>query len=451
MMDSTKSPNTSNYTNYAIDNLGTSADVLGYWENADYTTTSAISALLSQVRGQLQVGDLLTYRHGETSGSSGHVIMYIGNDTFIHCSGSSYYYSNTPSTSYDKGTTVEKTNGAVQLLSADDVFTNTSSTRYLFKVTASDTVYNFSLLRPMNRGLTPTEESKGRMGIQGVSVEKSVSVDQYGAVNAGETVTYTVTLNNTGAVNCTGVTFEEILPDTLSYVSGTEGMAVTGQTLTWTGEIPASTTVTLTYTVKVNASVSSGTLIQSTETTIGGVGINDLTNTVSGMSDSELAAVAQNAKDKADNAVKNEFTNPMLFIQYLYDGYVGSYQTVSTALAAVIDSTNNTYMTDTDLSEILVPNLYGGLDIKSGFVTDCNRSRLIMEDHLEIGDIILAEYSGKSIVFVYVGDSTLIGIDSADDTCTTYTISGDAYSSANILVTLIAYDRFAILRPSMAA
>lgn len=451
VMDNTKTPSTANYTTYAEENLGTAVDVLGYWENADYTTASAISALLSQVRGQLQVGDLLVYRHGETSGSSGHVIMYIGNDTFIHCTGSSYNYSGTPSTSYDKGTTAEKTNGAVQLLDADDVFTNTSSSRYLFKVTASDTVYNFCLLRPMNRGLTPTEESKNRMTIQGVSVEKSVSVDQYNAVNAGDTVTYTVTLKNTGSIGYTGVTLEETLPNFVSYVSGTAGMTASGQTVTWVGAVPANTTVTLTYSVKVDSSADSGTLIQSSETTLNGVEINDLTNTVSGMSDSELAAIAQNAKDKADNAVKNEFTNPMLFVQYLYDGYVGNYQTVSSALAAVIDTTNNTYKTDTDLSGILVPNLYGGLDIKSGFVNDVNRSRLIVEAYLEVGDIILAEYDGKSIVFVYVGDSTLIGIDSPNDTCTTYTISGDAYSSANILVTLIAYDRYAILRPSMAA
>lgn len=400
------------------------------------------------------MGDLIVYRHGAGTPDKGHVIMYLGNNMFIHCTGNSYKYNDSnPSASYDSGTSAEKDTGAVQMLKADDVFVNTSSTRYLFRATEEDTFYNFSLLRPFNRGLTPTEEAIARMSINGISVEKSVSAGQYNAVTAGETITYTITLENTTSSTRRNVNFNETLPAGVSYVSGTEGMVVSGSTLSWTGTISANKTVTLTYKVKVSDSATSGTLIKSASTKVNGVEINDLTITVSGYSTAQLADVAVKAKTYASSA--KTFTDPILMAKKLYQEALGvtlfDETTAVSVLSQLIDTSTDTCRTDTDISEMLVPNLYGGLDIKSGYIKDCERTRLVIEDYLEVGDIIVAEYDGNSVVYVYVGNSTLIGIDSTGDVCTTYTIDGNEYAAKNILVTLIAYDRYAILRPSMAA
>jgi hypothetical protein len=66
-----------------------------------------------------------------------------------------------------------------------------------------------------------------------------------------------------------------------------------------------------------------------------------------------------------------------------------------------------------------------------------------------VGDIIFAEYSGGRIAMVYVGNGQLVVADSISGTCTLQTITGDEFSSDNILVTLLAYDRYAFLCPAM--
>ena len=60
--------------------------------------------------------------------------------------------------------------------------------------------------------------------------------------------------------------------------------------------------------------------------------------------------------------------------------------------------------------------------------------------------MILAEYNSVQVVFVYLGEGQLLR---CDGTRSVVTITGSEYASDNILVTLIAYDRFAVLRPSM--
>lgn len=446
VMDNTLRPSTLNFTNYAMENAGVTVDALGHWVNADYTTASAISNVLSEVRAQLQIGDVLVYRHGTPDDMGGHVYIYWGDDTFIHCTGSSYVYGATPYESYDKATTDEKTGGAVQLLAADEVFVNTASKRYLFRETASDTVYSFSLLRPLNRGLTPTEEARSRMKAAGLTAEHSVSVGMYNTVTSGETVTYTLTLTNTSGTKLNDVAVSLTLPACAHYVSG--DLTADGQTLSWTGNLTAGKTVTLTYTVQITA--EAGTAVEVVGT-VSGVAINPLVNTVSGYTDSQLATLADTAK----GYVGRTFSNPIGLATTLYSDVFGrtviAETTAMSTLSAVIDKTNDTCRTDTATSAMVVPNLYGGLDIKSGFVDDIRRTRLVIEEYLAIGDIIVAEYDGISDVFIYVGNSTLIGVNSSTKTCTTYTISGDAFTADNILVTLIAYDRYAILRPSMTA
>ena len=445
VMDSTKMPSTANYTSYAVSGLGTQEDVIGYWVNADYTSAEQIAAVLAQVRGQLQVGDVLVYRHGQTSGSSGHVYIYLGEDTFIHCTGSSYYYADTPPGSYDKGTTAEKTGGAVQLIAADDIFVDTTHTRYLFKVTDSDSVFDFALLRPLARGLTPTEGSQARMRLRGVDLEKTVDAGPYGAVEVGDNLTYTVTLTNGSSQDQTRVTVSEVLGSGLTFLSGSEGVTASGQTISWTGDVAAGSTVTVSYTVQVGS--DAGSVIESSGMLVGGVGINDLTNTVSSYTDAALTAVADQADSYA--SAGEAFADPIALVRVLYPGVVDGYATVQDALSDLIDTTNKTCSTDTAIASMLVPDLYGGLDIKSGFTKDNRRIRLVTEDHLEVGDVILAEYGDESVVFVYTGEGTLVTIDSTGGVCSTVTITGDAFSCENILVTLIAYDRFAVLRPSM--
>lgn len=433
-----KRPSTAAFTTYAQENAGIAIDAIGYWENADYTTATQISNVLNEVRSQLQVGDLLVYRHGQTEGSSGHVYIYMGNDTFNHCTGSSFVYGDTPATSYDKATTNEKTIGAVQSISAEEIFTNTGSTRYLFKVTSSDSVYNFSLLRPLARGLTPTEESKKRMKAKDVDMEKSVSKV---SATVGETLTYTVTLTNYGDVTRM-ISLEEALGENVSFLSGTAGITCANSSLNWSGTIAAGETLSISYDVQVQG----GTPVQS-NTTINGVALDQLTTTVSKYTTQELTGVATLAKQYA--AQKKAFADPLTMAQNLYQNTLGvapfGNTTAVNLLSTLIDTTNDTCYD----APILVPNLYGGLDIRSGFVYDNQRTRLVRPENLAIGDVIVAEYDGISDVFVYVGNGQMVQINSSEGVCKLVTSSGNIYASDDIFVTFTAYDRFAVLRPSM--
>ncbi|WP_162239087.1 beta strand repeat-containing protein [Agreia sp. Leaf335] len=75
----------------------------------------------------------------------------------------------------------------------------------------------------------------------------------------GDTVTYTVTVSNTGVENYTAAnpaSFSDdltaVLDDATYNGDATNGATVTANTLTWSGALPAGQTVTITYSVKVN-------------------------------------------------------------------------------------------------------------------------------------------------------------------------------------------------------
>ena len=102
---------------------------------------------------------------------------------------------------------------------------------------------------------------------------------------------------------------------------------------------------------------------------------------------------------------------------------------------------------------MIAPNLYGGLDIRYGwlyFPSENDKTRLPKEEHLAIGDIILADWEGGNDVYVYAGDKTLITVE--DGVCKALTIGDNIYSPKdNIIISLLGYNRYAVLRPSMTS
>lgn len=127
----------------------------------------------------------------------------------------------------------------------------------------------------------------------------------------------------------------------------------------------------------------------------------------------------------------------------------------------VIDHPNYTYETKTELSKMLVPNLFGGCDLYTSthlLQLDSERTRLLSEDELAVGDIIIADifptgvWNGNmagDVCYIYLGNSMLLTVE--DGKATTKTIGLDIYGkdADNILVALPAYNRFAVIRPSM--
>ena len=161
-----KSCSTVNYHYYARGDWGENPGVIGHWEYQSWSTSEEKQAIVDFMKENLQIGDVLNYRHLKSSGSyAGHVYIYMGNNTFYHCAGAGSYTVNTsnPAKSYEND---ESETNRIQNISFANIFTNTSSSRYIFKSTDDDTVVCFSLHRPLARGeFKPTEKSLKRMSI----------------------------------------------------------------------------------------------------------------------------------------------------------------------------------------------------------------------------------------------------------------------------------------------
>ncbi len=450
------SSSTSTMDTYALERVGTD-EVVGYWLPASdtYETAESRKAVYEELKQNLRVGDILNYRHGVDEGTKGHVYIYVGDGVFLHRPGSGSYVVNTsdPSKSYDSS----GNEGIIQPITLEDLFSESNS-RYLFKKTASDTIYSFSVLRPLARGLTPTEESRDRMTIAGLAMEKVSDLYENSSVVAGSTITYTVTLKNEGEAALSGVTLTDTLPTGTTFVSGSDGVTVENGTLTWTGDVAKSATVTVTYTVEVPASTKEGTLIVSDKTDVNGVGLGKITHTVSTYSSENSTALTAKITDYTTGAIgfgSNVEMARALYNEALNINLFDTYASVGEMLDDLIDDDtelkNYTRRTDTALSKMIAPNLFGGMNIRYGhyLIPDNDRARLISKEELAVGDIILADWSGGDVLFVYAGGTTLLTLESGK--ATALTIGTDIYGTDadNILVSLYGYDRVAVLRPSM--
>ena len=446
-----KSPNTANFDAYAQSGGSNAGDVIGHWVTTDYPTEAQRRELLNSVRKNLRVGDVVCYRHGKSGGTSGHVMIYVGNDRFLHCTGTSYHYYNpstqTPLDSYDQATPAERKNGAIQTLASKDVFENTSSRRYLFYQSTSDSVWSFGVIRPLNRGLSLTAETEKRKTAKSVDLEKIASVPQHGAVRVGDEITFTLQVKNFMSASVGDYVVTDKIPSG-TVLKSCEGGTQNGSELRWELTLGAKETKNLTYTVTVAAGATKQIVSKGFQGN--GVKSNDLKFTVSKLTAAQTTKLMTTANTLSSGV---SFTNPIEMPKTLYKNALNrtlfDYTKVSAALTDVIDSDKNTFRTDTEISKMLVPDLYGGVDVKAGYVTDKTRARMITESYLVKGDIILAEYSGKSVVYVYLGESRLLAVYSQDKVSQVVEIAADPYR--NILVTLISYDRYAVLRPSLVA
>lgn len=445
-------PSTKNFEEYARENKN-SADVVGYWVPADYPTSAEKIELAKSIKEMLQVGDVLVYRHGTEGTTKGHCYIYVGDDTFLHRPGAGSYtvVAENPAASYENSPN-EKTS-SIKQESFDSIFYSESSSRYIFKSTKTDTVKNFFILRPLIRNLTPTEETVNRMSIKGFVMEKTASVWENTAVRTGDEIKFRVTVENTNTDAAKEIILNDELPVGTEFISGSEGVKVKDGKLSFKGEVPADDDITIEYTVKVTET-KAGALIESKNTYVSGVKLGDITYTVSNYSDEQIENFSKIASDYVKNG--KTFNSKLEMVSALFNE-VGvqkpdQYESTQKMLDDLIDTEKLTRRSDTEISKIIVPNLYGGMDICEGTfkIPDNDRARLVSEGELAAGDIIVAEWSGGDAVYVYLGKSQLLTLNE-NGMCEKLTIGKNIYGTDadNILVSLIAYDRYAVLRPSM--
>ena len=97
-----------------------------------------------------------------------------------------------------------------------------------------------------------------------VTVAKALTAEsgsQAGIAEAGETLTYTITISNPSTVAVSGYALTETLSGGLSYVSSSNGGVNSGQSTNWTGlTIPASGSLAVTVVASVNSPIATASV-----------------------------------------------------------------------------------------------------------------------------------------------------------------------------------------------
>ena len=443
-------PKTQTFTDYCGKNIGTLPEILYYVHTPSVKTKAEQLALVAEIRKNIQPGDLVVYRHGssESGTLSGHIMMYVGNDMFLHSTGSSMAATagSNPDSFYEKLSSAE-VNGSVMELSADSVFDpSKGSNRYLFYSSSSDTTYYFGVFRPIgNRSgiSTPTASAICRYVYSRLEMEKSASVNSIQSVQKGQNITYTVTLKNAGSQAYNGVYVKETLPSGVEFVSASEGYIKQNNVLYFVlPQIEGGSTVTVSYTVKVTA--SKGAEIVDDQTYVNDIKINSIYHSVETTYDRDAFA----AKLKA--TVDKSYSDRSDFVSAVYSADAakllnGSFGTVD---AVMKDLYANSKLSSTSkIQSYMVRGMFGGLSIGKNYASNDVRSRAVNSASLQCGDIIVAytTYSGKTQMYYFVDESTILVYKDGK-----VSVAYDTEDKVSkFLITLYAYNSFTIVRPSL--
>ena len=443
-----KSPNTKNYMDYAKGNRD-NADVVGVWLLEDYGTVKPAErdAAMAEAKALLQPGDVVTYR--KSKDGPGHAIIFVGNDLFLHSTGKDFRQDeDRPENSHEGSKEIAGTVG----IDGVDVFFHKNGERYMFK----QEYEGFCIIRPVVRAEGVTEETKARMLSKGLDAEKTSSVGVNTSLAIGDEITYTLTIKNHRDLGYKNVEIKDVLDENLEFVSG-RGASCDGQTVTFKKNIKAGETVEVSWTAKVKSTATVGAVIVSDKTTVNGISQATIKNSVSKFSSADLSAVASKAKEYASQG--KTFDSPIDMLEQLYKDALGvtlfDYDKVSSALDDVIEAEGYA-LKDTAIASMVAPDMYGGQRdcVRKVYTTNKDIIRLITTTNLSIGDVIIAENDSETedqVAYVYVGGMEIVSCMSKKNSeAKLVTMTESQYESSHVLVTVFAYNRYAVIRPSMS-
>ena len=432
---------TANLAKYAAEN---GMEVYAYERAKGSTQTAEEQAQVKEeFLSTLQPGDIICIRR---ENSTGHALLYIGNDQILHSSGSTYTYTDGGEEAYEasiRRTHVENYFFNPAISSGGDVFSKGTK---------------LSIIRPLNvMSNEITENTRNRMeNLENIIAEKLSSHVRAQTADHGQEITFTYAMHNIGNQEAT-LEIRETVPSELEWVSGGDR---SGDTLTWTVTVPAGKRASVSYTAKVKDSVAYGTEIQSTDSTVGGVTVKCEPITVGKtLTDTQQTALIQAYKDAVANgteltglALVNELYKQATGVENIFASTTHKTVTEGTEGCFVFYTTNASSSVfklnpDGDYAKLLVPSLYGGYRLwASEFAND--RTRLAKEQDLQIGDVLLGRVSTSvsSVtrpIYLYLGEE--IGFINMNS------LQPDTVSVSVRLERLLAYDYYyAIMRPMQA-
>ena len=452
------------YTTQSLTQKGAPERVYKYWPSGEETAEEQ-AAVEADFRSELKMGDIIVIRYNGSRYGNGHAMLYVGSEVLegndgyrgtaaestdekdnataeltydiIHSTGSSYSYGNYTEKFEEYGT--------VQITSTDSLF-DPSTSRYVFSKLES-----IAIIRPLNtyEGGVPEKTQNRVKNLYGVVAEKLCSHTYGMTVAPGGLMTFTFSVTNK---NDTAVTLDikDTVPANTTYVSGAE-TAQSGN-LSWKLNVPANSTGSVSYTVKVNNDAPLGDVVYSENGTVGGVDVDCpkvyIENTLNEEQQASLVTLAQTL---ASSGMRGTSLANAVYKEVLGtdDLFPEDFATLMDAVYTPYGLTQNILNDEGGYLRMIAPGLFGGryvtprIDAADADRLETIRTRLPYARDLMVGDIILACDNPDLAVteghrlYLVCGETVLD------------LLSGATSDTAALANKLLAYNRFAVLRPSI--
>ena len=398
----------------------------------------------------LQPGDVMICI--STTTASGHAMLYVGDldgdgmAEIIHSSGKKYDLE-TGVDQVEEGGNILHEPITARLI---DTATYPKNNNQMVYTDLRNPKMRYLVLRPLldTEGTkTISAPARSRMKYTEMTIDRTVNTRRYGSAATGDTLKYTIEIENHSKSAYSNLPVSETIPNGVSLVNGsvTNGGSVSGNKITWTLNIPAGEKVTLSYDVTVTA--KRGETIVSGGGMVDNIPSNTLETTVSGKAPSASKLQSANIKDfsATGTAFANEVYQKTLGvslnlppIKELIKAFYTQQSFSGTRLYYLNETVAPAYQT---IRNMMVPNWTGGKYLR----TDSSKLRNLNchTADLQPGDIVVSTTVSASDastnIYVWTGKTLLASLGTKVATA----------REAN-LIALQTKDVFFVLRPSLA-
>ena len=410
---------------------------------------------------KLQVGDFLVYRR---KNNSGHVLLYLGDGELIHCTGEKY--------------DVEKSKDYRE----SEAILKTTLKEYISKF-RSKNVTEFAIIRPLKspylKNASLSDYAKIKNELPKLDIVTTSSPWNLKTVTPGSTVNYYIYLKNKSSEDITDLIVKEKISDYLTVeknsiittlmetkngsmtekdINNTVTIDENNNLYTKINKISPNTKIRIAYKAKVSTDKAYlGKVIESqvqVGKSIKGKEYFEGTNTISLTIGRTLTKTQQNLI--LETARKLEGTSYDGKTRYLIDEIYLEALNIDTKLRSTSIKTMLSKIITTDKDGTLKFNKDKNvLDTKvrktllTGFYGYTNNSKIIATtgtryletDNLLAGDVIIYSRDNKYYIYLYLSETELMTINNGK-----VTIRNDVQKR---LDSIVGYDQFAVLRPSL--
>ncbi|MBQ7565984.1 MAG: S-layer homology domain-containing protein [Oscillospiraceae bacterium] len=468
--------------------------------NVPYMTLDEMKAFLRDWEKNLRPGDILV--------PTGHAILYVGNGMTLDCGGSKY--------TRDTGVELAEPRGAVwHSAKVTDIFLDGTDTVKFNKTYVLDNIEWLIVLRPTN--ILVQDDGDGNPANDKVKnpaftipastftreqnplmdIDRTVSITPYGTAYTGEELTYSVKISNLsdheeytksvtdGKTDFKALAVTEKIPAGTELVPGsiTGGGTVENGVISWTVDVPAGETKTVSYKVKVTA--KQGETITATGGWVNDIPSNTITNKVGGTKlSAEAVAGLQKLADTPVEAWREQYNisanaTDLEFAERVYAKACGvelELPTVKEIVNGLMQfkqfsfsslSRREPYVSRGKVSgkafalrdkpgeaaaavaDMIVPGYIGGASTMLDHSTQINEFHL---SYLEPGDILVYVLTsengavGETRISVATGDNRLLSLRSDKK----LGVADNQYFTDEVMWKAYYYDIFFLLRPSLS-